>query len=246
MQEAVLKRLKSLGLDDASSDEDTPSRKEKKLKSGRKRTAADLAKVPVEWPHFHTFRGPGRDAPKYDELTICEFVHGYATIMLDGTSQSADHKYQLRHLKELMMDASDHGWEAARNAHGVVLQQMETGKLAWDNGDKITEITHTYSRRHSNSLSARNSSRVSQPEQSNGGRGLLFCIPFQEGSCTIHATEHASPRGTVRHICAYCVRTTNRAYPHAEANCIRKHRHSLPKNWGPQLTHQDHGQQGQH
>ena len=62
LQEAVTKRLQALGIadgEDSSGDEDGPKvSKTKWAKSGRKRTAADLVKVAVEWPHYHTYRGP--------------------------------------------------------------------------------------------------------------------------------------------------------------------------------------------
>ena len=51
LQSAVQQRLQSLGLDEDNSSEDENARDKRKssLKSGRKRTAVDQVRVPVEW-----------------------------------------------------------------------------------------------------------------------------------------------------------------------------------------------------
>ena len=67
LQEAIKLRLQALGLKDkdstADKDNEAPrgaAARRKPKKSGRKCTAADRVKVPVEWPHYHTYRVPAR------------------------------------------------------------------------------------------------------------------------------------------------------------------------------------------
>lgn len=217
LQSAVQQRLQSLGLDEDNSSEDEDARDKRKssLKSGRKRTAVDQVRVPVEWPHFNTFRGPGRDAPHYDDLTVSEFVQGYMTIMLDNNVKIPKAmRSQMQHLQNLMLDSTDYGWESARNAHGIVLQHMEAGKLTWSDADAVAEVRRTYCQRFRN---------ASQRASKTFTRGLAFCAKFQDGRCT-HEKEHDSPRGPVKHICAFCYRHYNASYPHPESECRNKAR----------------------
>ena len=126
MQEAVKLRLQALGVEDedstADEDDEAPrgaAARRKPKKSGRKRTVADRVKVPVKWPHYHTYRGPGKDMAAYDDLTVTEFVHGFFTTLLASRPDAGNQAIRLRHLQHLMLDATDFGWEAARHAHGV-------------------------------------------------------------------------------------------------------------------------------
>ena len=86
-------------------------------KSGRNRTADDVISKEIDWPHYHCYRGPDRLPARYEELSIPEFVQGYLTTALDGKQNAQTREKMLRHLQELMRDASDHRWEHVRNYH---------------------------------------------------------------------------------------------------------------------------------
>ena len=220
LQEAVTKRLQALGIadaEDSSGDEDEPKvSKTKRAKSGRKRTAADLVKVAVEWPHYHTYRGPGKDMAAYDDLTVTEFVHGFVTTLLASHADARDKNTQLRHLQHLMLDATDYGWEAARHAHGVILQEMEAGRITWADEDNIQELRHLYCQRF-----VRSNPSAPSHAAPNMTKGPLFCLSFQNDKCPFDG-DHNTTRGRVRHICAYCLRVQGAAFKHSEAACRRK------------------------
>ena len=222
LQEAVKLRLQALGVEDEDStadEDDDASRgaaaRRKPQKSGRKPTAANRVKVPVEWPHYHTYRGPGKDMAAYDDLTVTELVHGFVTTLLAGRPDAGNQAIPLRHLQHLMLDAADFGWEAARHAHGVVLQEMEAGRLTWNDEDAIGDIRSLYCQRFARFA----------PTVDTGAptvtKGPLYCVSFQEGKCS-HSTDHNTARGPVRHICAYCLRVQGCALKHSESACHRK------------------------
>ena len=114
----------------SSSDSDDPSpprthSKSHKLKSGRSRTSEDIVIRQVDWPHFNVFKGPSRKAAEYDSLSIAKFVFGYLGNALKPNTSSGDRWAMLRHLRDLMQDATMYPWEGVRNFHGIVLRLME-------------------------------------------------------------------------------------------------------------------------
>ena len=190
--------------------------KTKRAKSGRKRTAADLVKVAVEWLHYHTYRGPGKDMDAYDDLTVTEFVHGFVTTLLASHADARGKNTQLRHLQHLILDATDFGREAARHAHGVILQEMEAGRITWADEDNIQDLRHLYCQ-----CFVRSTPSAPSHAAPNMTKGPLFCLSFQNDKCPFNG-DHNRTRGWVRHICAYCLRVQGAAFKHSEAACRRK------------------------
>ena len=180
----------------------------------RKWTAADLVKVGVEWPHYHTYCGPGKDMAAYDDLTVTEFVHGFVTTLLASHADARDKNTQLRHLQHLIMDATDYGWKGARHAHGIILQEMEAGRITWADEDNIQYLRHPYCQRFVCSTPSAPSHAAS-----NMTKGPLFCLScFQKDKCPFN-NDHNTTCGRVRHICAYCLRVQGAAFKHSEAAC---------------------------
>lgn len=221
LQRLVEKRLRTLGVQpDSDSDSDEKEKKgKKKGKSGRAKTASDFIKYAVEWPHFHVFRGADRKPAQYDDLTLAEFVFGYLAIVQEGKLSPVTKHAMLQHLQGLMMDAAEYSFEGARNCHAIVLQQLEQGRVTWDDTERLLELRRTYAQRQpSNDQSGKSSGR-------DNGRGPLFCLKYQDGRCS-HTGEHQTTRGLVKHICAFCLRQTGSAYNHPEQQCKRKARTS--------------------
>ena len=222
LQRMVEQRLRAMGVsargDSDSEDEDRGSSKKgkRKAKSGRVKTAADFIKVEMEWPHFHVFRGASRKPAKYDEINLAEFVYGYLSIVLESEQSPAIGRRMLQHLRGLMMDTSEYSFEAARNCHAIVMQQLEQTRITWDDADKMVELRKTYAQRgHAAEATATaNSGREHT-------RGALFCLKFQEGRCTFH-DDHQTSRGMVKHVCAFCLRQYGATYRHTEQDCRKR------------------------
>ena len=218
--QAAARVQRELGfLDDyagSSSDSDDPSpprthSKSHKLKSGRSRTSEDIVIRQVDWPHFNVFKGPSRKAAEYDSLSIAEFVFGYLGNALKPNTSSGDRWAMLRHLRDLMHDATMYPWEGVRNFHGIVLRLMEHDEATWADKALIQELRAQYA-------------RTPAPTSSHGGHSAQSrpCPEFQRGACS-HAEDHESPHGGwLPHVCGWCLRVRRKYYKHAEKDCFTK------------------------
>ena len=243
IQQQVSARLKDLGLATDTDDSDLETKgasasagktiksKRSKLKSGREKTVSDYAKLFVEWPHFHVFRGTERKPAKFDELSLQEFMFGCLNIILDGVDESdfVQQRAMLALLRDICSDAMEFSWENARNCYAIILQQMEQGRLTWSDTESLQQLRRTYAHKSAPASShafSKSSNSVS-PAKGTCTSGPLYCYKFQEGTCSFSA-DHSTTRGSVRHICAYCLKAVGAAYNHGEHECQRKVKH--PKN----------------
>ena len=193
-------------LDGSSSDSDDPrpqsTRKSnsKKLKSERSRTSEDVVKRRVDWPHFNVFKGAARSAAEYDSLTIPEFVYGYLGNLLKSDVSHHTQLAMLKHLRELMHDATMFPWEGVRNYHGIVLRLMEHDEVSWTDKPLIQELRAQYARTPGPAIS-RPSSYSSPSRPRSRARP---CPEFQKGACT-QADDHESLQGgRLAHIYGWC------------------------------------------
>ena len=218
--QAAARVQRELGfLDDyagSSSDSDDPSpprthSKSHKLKSGRSRTSEDIVIRQLDWPHFNVFKGPSRKAAEYDSLSIAEFVFGYLGNALKPNTSSGDRWAMLRHLRDLMHDATMYPWEGVRNFHGIVLRLMEHDEATWADKALIQELRTQYA-------------RTPAPTSSHGGHSAQSrpCPEFQRGACS-HTEDHELPHGGwLPHVCGWCLRVRRKYYKHAEKDCFTK------------------------
>ncbi len=221
LREKVQKRLGELDL--LESEDDTPrrsSQSDRGKKSGRSKTANDIIVRDVDWPHFYVYRGPSRQAATYEDLSLGEFAFGYICSVLDAGNVTASTNVMLRYLRDILRDAIDFPWPVVRNFHGVVAQQIELGRLDWADKDKIQDLRSVYVVRPPESTPG---------QQAPATQGPPFCLPYQRGACNVKAPQHNTPRGQVKHMCAFCFKQTGVAYNHAEADCRRK-QSSVSKN----------------
>ena len=213
--------------DNASSEEgdssdQKPRRAGKGKKSGRARTANDIVVTEIDWPHYHVYRGPDRRPAKYSELTVDEFVLGYLISM--QSEGPATQLHMQRHLLELMRDTGDYTWESVKNFHAVLLNQFEMKRIKWTDVEAIQELRRTYAHRSTPSHTSKPSAKSDRSDtlaKSTTVRGPVYCLQFQSGECKSQG-DHASSRGTVKHICSFCLKETGCMFAHAELDCRRK------------------------
>ncbi len=220
LQRDVRARMADLRLlndtDGNSSDEDTPATSKRKCdklngKSGRSRTADEVISQAIDWPHYHVYRGPERKPAKYEDLTIAEFTFGYLASLSQHHHDDVTRKVMLGHLQELMQDAMDYPWESVRNYHAIVLHQQEMARLTWADHQRIQQLRLMYVTR-------------AAPQNAQGGPvAPRFCLAYQTGRCS-QPRDHASNKGPVKHICAFCFLQQKGQFPHPEQECRRKQR----------------------
>ena len=217
LQTRIDARMRDLKLQDAESDDDDhgrPRGKHNRMKSGRDKTSAECVSTQIEWPHYYVFRGSDRRPARYDELSVPEFVAGYMKIVTDNVADVHTTTLMLNHLHDLMSDVTEHSWDNVRNCHAIILQQMEQGRITWEDERRLRELRHTY---------AHARARGSGEQSKQNLRGPVFCYKFQDGECP-YDHDHTTSRGFVRHICAYCLKHTGFAYKHPWSACQRKQR----------------------
>lgn len=224
---ATLQLLQDSGSDSEPEARPSSSRRKKGKKSGRARTAEDIVLRDIDWPHYHVYRGSNRNAARYEDLNVQEFTFGYLSCMRAASTTEDTRSIMLQHLQGLMQDATDYPWEGVRNAHGIILAQMEMGRLEWENREKILELRRTYAQRAD--VPATTGSKRQPPTRPSYTEGPVFCLAFQDGQCS-HTGDHDTSRGNVKHICAYCLKATGHAYPHPEKKCRRKTGNRPEKN----------------
>ena len=142
----------------------------------------------------------------YDELSFHDFVLGY-TIIAEQQRPST-RKAMINHLQALCRDIGKHGWDATRDFHGIVLNEIELGQLTWHDCKAIQQL------------------RVDElwtfkPRESTRNIVGKYCFAFNNGKCQ-HDGDHPGDKGGVyRHICGYCAKL-GEAHCHTELQCTRK------------------------
>lgn len=231
LAEKVAKRMREMGLsdaDDESSDTDDDSRKSTrrgKQKSGRVMTANDSVKRRIEWPQKHVYRGLDRKVADYDSLSVPEFCYGHLTLAFSCKDQDVKQR-MLQHLQQMMLDASQFDWELVKSFHAIFLQQLEQRQMEWDSDLGLLRSQYLFSRFGGQVIKPKDSitttKEIRKDTNDFASSGPLFCVPYQTGECKKEGEAHASSRGTVRHVCAFCLKATGRFCLHAEEKCIRK------------------------
>ena len=82
----------------------------------------------VKWPHEYVLSGSSKEHTSYDQLTMPQWMAGFCHTMREETNQNLkDH--MLNYLIDLMDDANDFSWGAAKASHAVLLCRMEQGEV---------------------------------------------------------------------------------------------------------------------
>ena len=166
-------------------------------------------KANVVWPQDLAFVGTLRKRPSYEELTMSQWLLGFLRIAEEERDQ-VKKQNMYAYLTELMQDASDNSWAAAKGAHAVLMYRMQDGVLDWRDLEKIKKIRQTYAR-----------SVVQNSGDSNAKRGSgngVACRNFQSGSCGFPG-NHEINGLYVKHVCSHCLSTVGKEFKHPRKDC---------------------------
>ena len=137
IQRAVDKRLAEI--ENISHDQG----KDSKLKSKRGGGVEVSVSKKVAWPHDNVLGGNTRQRVTYDQLSLTQFIQGFARNMIDEKNNDIrDH--MLWYLHDLMEDATDFAWSSAKAAHAVLLCEMERGTVCWSDTNRIDRIRRAH------------------------------------------------------------------------------------------------------
>ena len=179
------------------------------LKSGRYRAGVAKIHKHINWPQDFCSVASGNKQPTYDELTNEQWMQGFLFCILEeGNSKIREN--MLQYLTYLMQDAIELSMNTARKAHAAVLQDMERGKVSWEELDLVEKIK------------GRNTQRLVQGHRSstNTQDRIQPCIHFNKGNCKFES-DHVLNNTIYQHVCSYCFRETGRKFEHTMQKCLR-------------------------
>ena len=206
VQVKVDERLKQLQDDSA-----VKSGSKDKFKSKRGGNVDCIVKNKIAWSQDTVLGGQSRQRVTYDQLSLTQWVQGFARNMIEENCQET-REQMLLYLADIMSDATDFSWQNAKAAHAVLLCDMERGAVTWKDTSKIDRIRRAHAQKHSqNSKSWVKNSDVMT------GKKPWFCKQFQTGACTF-SRDHESNGKWQKHICAICLEK-GKTLPHAEKDC---------------------------
>ena len=182
-----------------------------KFKSQRGGSETIWVKKEVAWPHNHVLGGSSKNRVTYDNLTISQWVSGFATIIRDENDLATKNK-MLEYLSEIMEDSHDFGWSAAKGSHAVLLCKMEEGRITWDETHKIDRVRRAYAHRSTSSSQASHvNKKLGNKDQS------MPCRYYQKNSCS-HKGDHETGGRLYLHICSYC-HSQGKSVTHSLKDC---------------------------
>ena len=120
-----------------------------------------------------------------------------------------------------MQDAIIHKWEYVRDLQGHIFSMFERGMLADSMSPvdeaKVTELrrTHLWNKPEARIISREEVAIIKASQVA--GPNTVACVPFQNFAC-----QSFNAHDGLEHICAFCLRTKRKAFPHPEVNCKRK------------------------
>ena len=118
----------------------------------------------------------------------------------------------LQYLGDLMEDTVDFSWQNAKEAHAVLLCEMEQGNVSWFHTNRIDRIRRAHAQRHNQRANWQKTQEVS--------RKPWFCKLFQTGQCSF-AKDHDTNGKLHRHVCAQCL-GTGKIANHPSKDCFSK------------------------
>ena len=113
------------------------------------------------------------------------------------------------HLAHLMEDASDFGFENARNCHAVVLTTMEADKLDWSDTNELDRIRRSKAQRPPTTI------KKSSSENSDSEATSMICKFYLTNSCSRQGS-HLTKGVFYKHKCQACGEN------HKNKSCISK------------------------
>ena len=116
------------------------------LKSGRIRAGVSKIKIHVNWPQDMCTVQPDSKQPTYDELTQEQWVQGVLLCILEEP-ETVKRDKMLQYYALLMQDVVELNFPRVKRAHAAVLQEIEKGKLNWEQSEEIEKTKNRYTQR---------------------------------------------------------------------------------------------------
>jgi hypothetical protein len=182
----------------------------------------------MAWPHEEGVYLAGGLPPKFEDLTVEQFVQGFL-----GTALSAPREElipRIKFLEALMADVQLRDWGKAKGFYRVWMQLVEQGKADWADSKEqqdILKMRHLYLAVSPKGKKGSPSSKVSFSKGNKGpgsskptGKGKKVCCMAWnsgKGKC-----DNKDSHGIYQHRCSYCAKRTGFYFKHPQWDCDRR------------------------
>ena len=103
----------------------------------------------VRWPHEFVLSGQNKDRITYNQLSPVLWMAGFCRSIREE-SDTKIREHMLDYVIDLLDDATDFSWAAAKASHAVLLCRMEQGEISsWLETEKIDRVRRAHAQRHS-------------------------------------------------------------------------------------------------
>ena len=109
-----------------------------KVKSMKTAKLTSQVPAPQRWPDSHMSLLYVNKDRNYDELTLAEFITGYASILQLQTISENEQAAHNDHLAVLMYLVTQFSWASVRGFYAAVLLRIECGRVHWS--DSFTHL----------------------------------------------------------------------------------------------------------
>ena len=172
-------------------------------------------KQKVKWPQDYVFVGPQRTKPSYQGLNECQWFLGFLHMRQDESDINKGEN-MIDYVTELMQDAVDYSWEAAKGSHFVLHTKLAEGNINWGEIEKIHKMRERY---------AQTNSQSSNAGQKPKNLKTVPCFQYNKSHCS-KGYEDVYQNLLLTHMCELCFRATGKAEPHTKRTCSRANRES--------------------
>ena len=189
-----------------------------KVKSQRGGQVEVLVRNRDKWPHEFVLAGSTKERISYDQLSMVQWMDGFCRTMREENDINL-RSHMLNYVIDLLDDAQDFSWTAAKASHAVLLCRMEQGEVS--GYDQVDRIKRANAQKHvignPQSSSGPNNAKKNLPRP---GRTTL-CQFFNQGMCS-HSATHVTKGVLYKHICSFCFTSANKSFAHTESECRNK------------------------
>ena len=127
------------------------------------------------------------------------------------------------YLADLLQDAVDFGWQAAKGAHFVLVHRMIDGMVDWNDLNAVQKIRERYAKNTKEKISHSKFERKKQLRH-------VPCFKFnRKGGCSENQ-DHIHQNLLLKHACQTCHQITGKFEEHARQNCPRGYQSQLIQN----------------
>ena len=192
-----------------------------KVKSQRGGQVEVLIRTRVKWPHEFVLAGSTKERISYDQLTMVQWMACFCRTMREENDTSL-RSHMLNYLIDLLDDAQDFSWTAAKASHAVLLCRMEQGEVSgYDQTDRIDRIRRANAQKHMPNNPQSSSTLNNAKKNGIKPSRTMPCQFLNQGTCSYSAT-HETKGVLYKHVCSFCFTSANKFFPHTECECRNK------------------------